>query len=482
MSHTRPFLRRHVRSAASFSSVLALAVACSDEDSSPGSGGRAGGAAAAGASGTPAEGSPGAAGAAATASGVPTFYQDVGPVFGAKCVGCHREGGIAPFALDDYAAARSRGAQIADYTEARIMPPFSIQTGGECGSFDESAALTPEEIALIAEWGRGERAEGTRAALTLAPPPALEGANTELRLPEFTPEVDGSEVALFDEYRCFALDPGQSELSFITGYQVVPGNSAIVHHVLGFIVDPAAVAGDGRTNAEVMQALHDSDPDREGYTCYGAAGEGVRVEGAPITWGPGLGVMSYGAGLGVPLAPGRQLVVQVHYNLADEKNVGSSDQTRVLLRTAPLVERPAVFLLEDPLLDSLDDDVPATLEPGEPSVEYTWERTGAQLGIPVGVPTELVSLLPHMHERGRKYTFEVDNGSGYECQGHIERWDFNWQRNYDYATPVPLTSETRLRVTCEFDTTGLTEPVLPGWGTRNEMCLATMMIALPGGI
>jgi hypothetical protein len=25
----------------------------------------------------------------------------------------------------------------------------------------------------------------------------------------------------------------------------------------------------------------------------------------------------------------------------------------------------------------------------------------------------------------------------------------------------------------------VTEPVSPGWGTRNEMCLATLMVALP---
>lgn len=476
MNRPRRSLRRSSGYAGAVGLWLALGTGCSDEDTAP--------AGASAAAGTPeAGGSPSAPRGAAASLGTPTFYQDVGPIFGAKCVGCHREGGAAPFALDDYEAARARGEQIADYTEARIMPPFSIQTGGECGSFDESPALTSEQIALIGAWGRGERAEGAPVELELAPPLSLEGANAELSLPEFTPQVDGSDVALFDEYRCFAVDPAQDELGFITGYQVLPGNPAIVHHVLGFIVDPETVARDGRTNAEVMQALQDADPnpEREGWPCYGAAGEGVRVEGAPITWGPGQGVMSYGSGLGVPLAPGRQLVVQVHYNLADSANVGASDRTRVLLRTAPLVERPAVFLLEDPLLDSLDDAEADTLAPGLPSVKYVWEKTGAQLGIPAGVETELVSLLPHMHERGRKYTFEVDNGSGFECQGHIERWDFDWQRHYDYAAPVPLTAETRLRVTCDYDTTGLTEPVSPGWGTRNEMCLATLMIALPGG-
>lgn len=416
------------------------------------------------------------------ASGVvPTFYGDVGPIFSSKCTGCHQAGGIAPFALNDYEAARERGAQIADYTENRIMPPYGMQTGGGCGTFDESRALTTDEIAVIGAWGRGERAEGTPVDLPAVPVPALEGG-TELTLPEFTPVVDGSAVARFDEYRCFLLEPELDALSFITGYDVVPGNAAIVHHVLGFLVDPEVVTADGRTNAEVMQALDEEgpNPERAGWSCFGAAGEGVDVEAVPVTWGPGQGVVNYNGGIGVPVVPGRKLVVQVHYNLADSANVGQSDQTRVRMRLQPSVERPAAFLLADPLLDSLFEGMPTALQAGQPSVKYVWERTGAELGIPEGVQADLVSILPHMHERGRKFSFEVDNGNGYECQGQIDRWDFNWQRIYDYVTPLPFGADTRVRVTCDFDTTAVTEDVQPGWGTRNEMCLATMMLALPG--
>jgi hypothetical protein len=36
-----------------------------------------------------------------------------------------------------------------------------------------------------------------------------------------------------------------------------------------------------------------------------------------------------------------------------------------------------------------------------------------------------------------------------------------------------------LQATCEYDTSADTAPVLPGWGTRNEMCLTVLMVALP---
>jgi hypothetical protein len=414
---------------------------------------------------------------------VPTFYQDVAPIFSAKCMGCHQDGGVAPFSLDDYEAARVRGALIADYTESRVMPPFGMQTGGACGSFDESSALTPEEIAIIGEWGRGERAEGTVTELTVPAVPVLEGG-TDFATPNFIPQISGEEYARFDEYRCFLVDPGLDSLGFITGYDVLPGNAAIVHHVLAFIVDPDAVTGDGQTNSAVMQALHDAeaDPSREGWTCFGAAGDGVDVEAAPVVWAPGQGVINYAGGVGIPLAPGRQVVVQVHYNLADPATIGQSDQTRVRMRIEPSVARAGFFMLPDPFLESIyEQETPDQLPPGQPSVKYTWELSGAELGLPAGVQADLMGIFPHMHQRGRKFTFEVDNGGGFACQGQIDRWDFNWQRHYDYRTPLPLTADTRVRVTCDYDTSDATEAILPGWSTTDEMCLATLMVALPEG-
>ena len=457
-------------------------VACSGDDATTANtAGTGGGASGSGSSTPPTDPDVVSSDPNAASADAPTYYRDVLPVFAQKCVGCHQEGGIAPFALDDYEAARARGTQIADYTENRVMPPYGIQPGGACGSFDESRMLTPDQIALIGAWGRGDRAEGTPASVALPPLPALDGA-TDFALPNFTPQVDGSEIALFDEYRCFLVDPNATELAFVTGYDVLPGAPAIVHHVLAFIVDPNAPSRDGRSNAEVMQALHDTDPnpEREGWSCFGAAGEGVDVESSPVAWGPGQGVIEYPGNIGVPLAPGRQIVVQVHYNLADASNIGLSDQTRLRLRLQPSVPRAAAFALEDPLLDSLYDGQPTTLEPGQSSVKYVWERSGADIGVPPGAELGLVAIMPHMHALGHKYTFEVDNGNGYECQGQIDRWDFNWQHMYQYTQPLTFNANTRVRVTCDFDTLGATEPVTPGWGTRNEMCLATMMLALPG--
>ena len=63
-----------------------------------------------------------------------------------------------------------------------------------------------------------------------------------------------------------------------------------------------------------------------------------------------------------------------------------------------------------------------------------------------------------------------DDGSE-TCGVDVPRWDFAWQLYYFYEQPVRLGPGDRIRVTCTFDTRGATEPVMPGWGTGDEMCL-----------
>ena len=71
----------------------------------------------------------------------------------------------------------------------------------------------------------------------------------------------------------------------------------------------------------------------------------------------------------------------------------------------------------------------------------------------------------------------IDKHEGADsCASRISRWDFHWQRFYWYQDPLMLNDTTPFSVTCTFDTRDRTEPVLPGWGTNNEMCLEVMYL------
>src|SRR5262245_49776946 len=67
-------------------------------------------------SGDPDAGGSETAGADETGTGgtpAMTFWDDVAPVLYESCVSCHRDGGVAPFALETYAQARDWSVAIA---------------------------------------------------------------------------------------------------------------------------------------------------------------------------------------------------------------------------------------------------------------------------------------------------------------------------------------------------------------------------------
>src|SRR5688572_20862033 len=200
--------------------------------------------------------------------GALTFWGDVAPIFADKCLKCHQPGGIAPFRLDTYEDARRVAPAIVVQTESKTMPPFLVAHDGSCGQFEASDTLSDAQIATIKAWALGEKREGTKVALTVPQLPGIEGG-TDYRTPTIAPVAEGGKLAEYDEYRCFLMEPKLDRDRFITGYDVLPGNAAIVHHALVFLVDPTQVTLSKKTNAEVIQALdageNGNDANRVGW-------------------------------------------------------------------------------------------------------------------------------------------------------------------------------------------------------------------------
>jgi Copper type II ascorbate-dependent monooxygenase, C-terminal domain len=408
-----------------------------------------------------------------------TFYEDVLPLIEARCLACHQSGGIAPFTLDSLEAARQHASAIRLATAERSMPPWLATSDGSCGNFRESIALTDAEIAVFGDWVEGGMAAGKARAIERVDLPHLEGA-TRLSTPIFTPEVDEHDAhAAHDEYRCFRFDAPVLDTQFLTGYSVTPGTPEIVHHAVAFVVNPDGPADiDGKTNGELMAELDGESPDRDGWPCFGAAGDGVRIAGVPVVWAPGQGIVEFPDASGVPLAPTDQLVIQMHYNLADPQSHGKTDQTTLELRLADHVERVGLFAVVDPFLNTLFTGESVLLPAGKSSVKYDWTQTMVDMEVDQIPDLKLAGVMPHMHELGRTFQMNL-GGSTDRCGIAIPSWDFHWQRMYFYDEPLSLAATDSLKVTCDFDTSSRSEPVLPGWGTQNEMCAAIVYVTAP---
>ena len=425
---------------------------------------------------------------AATEAGVVsglTYWKDVLPIVESKCMGCHQTGGIAPFSMQTYAETKRKALSIADYVSGGIMPPYYIRHDNTCGSFDDSVALTPVESETLVSWASGSADEGTPGTVATPPVPHLEGG-TDYHTPTFSPVAQGTAVAQVDEYRCFLVDPALAQDAFITGFEVTPGNTTIVHHLIGFAVDPSALGDNGQPNSAIMEGLHSASPTRDGWPCFGAAGDNVAVAGVPVEWAPGQGVVNYPPSMGFQMKRTYQYVIQVHYNLDDPRNAGQSDSSTVRIHYANAVDRRLAFFLPDAFLDTLRSGKPDALPPGQSAAVYKWRKTAAQIGLPSSLPyVDLVAVMPHMHGRGVGQEFDIEPGDGTTaCAAALTRWDFHWQKFYFYKPDhyPRLTSSSAIDVACTYDTSAETSPVLPGWGTRNEMCLTILMVALPPGV
>jgi hypothetical protein len=409
------------------------------------------------------------------------FYEDVAPLLAKHCNGCHRDGGVAPFPLTSYVDAVLWAEPLLAAIEQRTMPPFTVNNDGSCQTFTDARWLEDDDIDTIARWVAAATPEGDASLGIPEPPetPKLSGPGVRSMVtPElYVPQAGLVPGAMEDDYRCFLVDPELETDKYLVGFEIAPGDARIVHHVLVFNVDPAR-GGAASTNADAMAALDAESPDEPGWSCFGSAGDGVWVEGVPITWAPGTGATRFPGGAGVRLAAGQQLVVQVHYNLAQVEAGTTAPSTGIALELADDVERRAHVALVDGFLLSLFQE-PAMLPPGDPAATFSYEMMLNQIP---NMTTEfdevdVIGILPHMHTRGTRMSIEFDIDGQTECGADVDRWDFDWQQTFFYDEPIAMRMSDTMRVGCEWNTEGETQPIGPSLGTEGEMCLVGVMVA-----
>jgi hypothetical protein len=396
-----------------------------------------------------------------------SYYEDIRPLLTQHCVACHTDGSIAPFRLDSYDDVAALAPAIKTVVEARTMPPFGVRADGSCQEYDDPWWMTEEEIATISAWVDGGMAAGDDTIEAPEPPtlPTLEGDTELVGIPDYEPETNEELGFALDDYRCFPIEFDNESDRYLTGFDVIPDNDKLVHHVLGFRVDPNFL-----NNTDAIEVLEGLD-DKPGWPCYGAAGDGILPQGVPVTWAPGQGAVNYPEGVGVRFEPGDIMVVQMHYNLLDE---GGLDASEIRLKWEDEVEKEGFQVLWDPFLFQSFGGGSETLPPGMESAKYNWDATFQEMFSFDGISfpeIDLLGIIPHMHERGRKMSIDIERAEGMECAADVDRYDYNWQRTYFYDAPIHVSAEDRLHVECDFNTEGVSDPVGAGFGTQDEMCL-----------
>ncbi len=423
-----------------------------------------------------------------------TWHKDIAPLVAAHCVSCHKPGGIGPFSLEDHASAQPFAGLMAARVEAGEMPPWDAVSTDDCETrydWRDDQRLDADEEALLQAWvdqGAPEGDPETAAPIPEAPELELVDATHEV-----APEVGFATSGDSDEFICFVLDPEIATDSWMTGVHMVPSNLEVAHHAVLTVVPPA-----GQAEIEALVG-----PDGS-YDCFG----GVTATGSFLggVWVPGSLPFETPAGVGIPLPADSLFVVQMHYHPAGRTH--DPDATKVQVRVTD--EQPPRQLLftavgnapGTPLLLPGPNDqgevefrVPAGMADHTETMRFPISLPGVTQRFPI------LSVFPHMHYVG--YDLEVktlrqspaEGEPSEECLVKVPRWNFAWQRTYQYDTALdrlPTVGDgDELTIRCRYDNTlenpyvqqaltdaRLEQPVdvFLGEETLDEMCLAAFGI------
>ncbi len=391
----------------------------------------------------------------------PTWHADVAPIYARHCQDCHEPGGVGSPTWERPEDIAAWAPAIGAAVSTRAMPPW--QASGDCNSYENDFSLSDADLDTLVAWTEtgAELGDPETAAALPEPfrPPSLPRVDFSIEMPEaYTPSnADGP-----DDYRCMLLEWPYETDTWVTGYQIQPGDRQTVHHVIPFIIAP--------DDAESYRALDEAD-DGPGYACYGGPGGDVStlIETRWLgSWAPGSGAAVLPEGRGIRVSPGSLIAFQVHYNVTEPDPGPDQSAVEFMVETEAQQWADIQPWTDVSWVLGAGMDIPAQTD----GVEHVFEYT---LG--PGDSFSFYSAAIHMHTMGRKGRMSVVHADGSEtCLVDYQDYDFNWQRSYDLTAPVAVAPGDTVRVTCTWDNP-TDETVAWGDGTGDEMCLGVSLIA-----
>ncbi len=348
---------------------------------------------------------------AAALLAVPDYHTSIAPILERHCTGCHSKGEIAPMPLQTYAQVRPWVRAIRESVLRRKMPPWFATEG----RFSNDPSLSAEEIALIQAWADAKAPEGKPRSRPATPKPQRAAPDMVLT----TPPIRIPAATELD-YQYIILKPGFSEERWVRHVVVRPADRRAVHHLVVYVRPPQAT----------WLAKH---PANAFFTA--TPEEGATTADILAVYTPGIRPMELPANMGRRIAPGSDIVLQIHYN-----PYGRAGE-----------DRPEIdlwFHRQPPQYNVL------TLQLNQPRLRIPpFEKDHVEtVGGTLPGDALLLNFLPHLHLRGKSFTYRiVASGGRAETLLKVEPYDFYWQLQYWLATPRLLPKGTRLQAEAHWD-------------------------------
>ncbi len=368
-----------------------------------------------------------------------TFSNTVAKILQDRCVECHREGEVAPFALTDYDEASGWADMIAETVEDGRMPPWHANPAH--GEFKNSRRLSDAEKLALRQWADAGAPQGD-PQVQIEVPPHVAGWQLP-REPDLVIPVSEQPVAIQAtgevRYQYYRVDPGFEKDVWLEAAELQPGNRRVVHHILCFA---RPKSGDRQLNAE---------------------------RGFLVGYVPGARVEAFPPGMAKRIEAGSELIFQVHYTPV---GTPQTDHSRLGL----------VFADQDTITHEMK----------------TFSAVQGRLNIPPGAADHEVSaatdltdalllgMSPHMHLRGKSFRYSIERDGATEVILDVPHYDFNWQTTYVLAEPLRTKAGERMLCTAVFDNSkdnpynpDPTQTVRWGDQTDDEMMIGYFHYAVP---
>jgi hypothetical protein len=383
----------------------------------------------------------------ANAQSVPTFSKDVAPILYKNCANCHRAGEIGPMALLSYKDARPYARSIAMRVENGTMPPWHADDPTH-QKFANDRSLSDTDRNVIVKWARGGAPEGNPKDLP-APPQFADGWMMGTPDAVFTMQESYPIPATGTlDYKFFEIPTNLTEDRWLQAFEIRPGDRSVVHHVIAYVRPADAAPGTPRPAAPAgaprpTPPFAFGDAMRRPADAPAPAKESVdndrpakRTPGGWLAgYAPGYSLRVYEPGTAIKIPKGAIITVQMHYTTNGKP---SADRTSIGVKFAS--EAPKTELVVIPL-----STANFVLKAGEPDTRVDAEMT-------LNTDVTLWSAIPHTHVRGKRWEVVAVYPDGRsEMILNVPKYDFNWQTDYIWKTPLQLPKGTKLKTSAWYD-------------------------------
>ena len=335
-----------------------------------------------------------------------TYTADVAPILRKNCAVCHATGGIAPWAMTHYDMVKGFAPMIREVLRTRRMPPWHADPA--TGTFVHDRSLSDADVRTLISWVDAGAPRGDGPDLLATSPVEyvewpLGKPDLIIDLPAYTLPATG-----IVDYQFPRVANPLDKPVWVRAATIVPGDRAAVHHILMGASEPGVPVVEGQENV---------------------------FDNYIIGYAPGNESAEMPEGTGVYVQPGTEFLFQTHYTPYGKV---TTDRSRVGLYFAK--QTPANYLRNAVVINPTLR-IPPNNPDFEVSAYYEFDKAAT-----------VHSLVPHAHYRGKSSRFDVLYPDGHrERVLSVPHYDFNWQRTYQFATPLDLPAGSRLIHTTVYD-------------------------------